>query len=184
MGFYDCGGSCSGSAPTAGAGPGTYPGYYVSNTYGSYTALPSSFGGTNPRQPSLWVDLASGAVTLTGAYQGNLTNLNTMVKGAGNQMHAYCTYSDNQVQPCDTTDARGDAVTAWGVTALSGTVLSIQNVGGSSPGLVTGVNYGQGTSTCTVNGSVACQPWLWNVTNIPATADTYTGVKLSGVQIQ
>jgi hypothetical protein len=184
LGFNDCGGSCAGSAPGAGAGPGTYPGYWVSNAYGSYTALPSSFGGTNPRQPSLWVDLASGAVTLTGAYQGNLTNLSTMVKGAGTQMHAYCTYSDNVVLQCDTTDARGDAVTAWGVTALSGTVLSIQNVGGSSPGLVTGVNYGQGTSTCTINGSVQCQPWLWNIINMPATVDAYTGVKLSGMQVQ
>lgn len=40
LGFYDCGGTCAGSPPTSNVG--TYPGFFFSATYGSYSALPTT----------------------------------------------------------------------------------------------------------------------------------------------
>ena len=51
--FSNCGGTCNGSAPTS-AGVGTYGGYYLHGTYGTYTGMSSSFtGGPSPAQPSV-----------------------------------------------------------------------------------------------------------------------------------
>ncbi len=51
--FSNCGGTCNGGAPTS-AGVGTYGGYYLHGTYGTYTGMSPAFtGGPSPAQPTV-----------------------------------------------------------------------------------------------------------------------------------
>ena len=52
--FSNCGGTCNGPAPTS-PGVGTYSGFYVGGTYGSYAAMPSTFAGQNSGQASVYL---------------------------------------------------------------------------------------------------------------------------------
>ena len=54
--FSNCGGSCTGSAPTVCVG--TYGGFYLHGTYGTYAGMSSAFtGGPQTVQPSVSLDL-------------------------------------------------------------------------------------------------------------------------------
>ncbi len=180
--LYDCVSfPCAGSAPTSGSG--TYPGYYVGVTYGSYGSLPSSLTAGSGYQASQYVDLTPNSPVLVSAYQANTNNVNSLFVGQGYQQHAYCVYGDGMTLDCSTTDARGSAVTAWGESS-GGVILSVGAVGSGSPGLVTAIGYGTANSTCTVTGGITCAPWSWTVTNTPTTVDSYVGMKFSGISIQ
>jgi hypothetical protein len=180
-GFWNCGGSsCTGSAPTT-YGTGTYPSYWVCGlTYGTYTGLPSSLS-ANSNQVSQYVDLVPTGPTLVSAYQGNTPNAFSMVPGTGYQQHCFSLYTDGVILSCDTTDARGTAVTAW--TSSNTAVLTVGAVGSGTPGLVNGVGYGQASSNCTVTGSIPCTKWVWTVTNQPATTNVINGAILRNSQI-
>ncbi len=54
-GFWNCGGTCNGSAPTV--GNGTYPYRYIAATYGTYTGMATSLLAGGGLQPSQYVTL-------------------------------------------------------------------------------------------------------------------------------
>lgn len=180
LGYWNCGGSCGHTVPTLGAG--TQTGYAVAVTYGSYGSLPSSVtAATN--QTSVYIDLTEAGPSLVSAYQDNTGLVSTAIAGTAWQQHAYCVYDDGVVLDCSTTDARGNAVTAWGDDS-SGVVLSVGAIGGGTPGRVTGNNFGTAHSTCTVTGSIPCTPYQWTFTNNPATGDAIEGGTIAGGTIQ
>lgn len=180
-GFSDCGGSCTGSAPTT-YGTGTYPSYYIGGTYGTYTSLTSTLNAHTGTQVSQYVDLNATAPTLTGGYQDNTLSQNQMVLGGGFQQHAYAVYSDGVILPCDTTDARGTTVTAW-TEDSAGEVLTIGAAGGAHPGLIAGVGYGSTDTHCTLTGGIICSRYTWKVTNQPATVRQVQGAKLRNATV-
>jgi len=180
FGFWNCGGSCGATAPTT-YGTGTYSSYWVAINYGTYTGLPSSLS-ANTYQVSQYVDLMPTAPTLVSGYQDNTLSINKIVLGSGYQQHAYCVYSDGVIYPCDTTDARGNAVTAW-TEDSGGVILAIGAVGSGSPGLITATGYGQTNTHCTLTGSVSCAEYTWTVTNQPATSSVIQGANLHGSNV-
>ena len=61
----------------------------------------------------------------------------TLVVGNTLQMAAKCHYTSGPDQDCTVADIYGDAVTAW--TSSDPTKATVNNVGATSPGLVTAV---------------------------------------------
>jgi sugar lactone lactonase YvrE len=60
-GVWNCGGTCSGSAPTSGTG--TYPYRYIAATYGQYTGMGTAMNGGSTAQGSQFVTLGVNSST-------------------------------------------------------------------------------------------------------------------------
>lgn len=174
QGFWNCGSTCSGSAPSS--GNGTYKYFYVSQTYGSYagnaTALNASTGSTL-YQPSEYVTLATPPPTLVSGFLQTVPSngINALVDGQTVQFAAYCQYSDGTVYRCDPgpndVDPYGNTVTAWQSSSGNATV---GNIGSAHPGLATAVSSGSANISATLTGSVATNPWTLAVTSPPSTS--------------
>lgn len=74
QGGYDCGSSCTGSAPTSGVG--SYGYFFYSATFGSYTSLATSFIGQTTSQSSQYLTVSN-----TGSAVINSNSLNLTVLG-------------------------------------------------------------------------------------------------------
>jgi hypothetical protein len=170
--FSNCGGSCNGSAPVVGTG--TYGGFYLHGTYGTYAGMSSAFtGGPGTGQPSV-------SVTVTPAVTFGNTTDNT----AGTTYQNYF----NDVYAVTGSDAAGYAVNTGTVCIAPGTVTqgaktdiginaaptattegatalchgTYTNTSATSPGCVTVPLAGCGTL------SPNTPYWIWAITNDPA----------------
>jgi hypothetical protein len=170
LGFWDCNGGsagCNGSAPTS--GNGTYPFYFVSVNYGTYTGMPTAMiastapGGTG-LQASLFATLSTPNPTLTGGFQTNVGNVNTLTVGGTVQMQAFCNYSNGQSLQCfPTPDAFGNTVTSWSSSNTG--IITDGGVGSTHPGLVTAIGAGTANSLATFTGGVASNVWTFTITS-------------------
>jgi trimeric autotransporter adhesin len=112
--------------------------------------------------------------TLSGVTLGNTGSVHSIPIGGTIQFHAYCAYSNASTQDCSVTDIYGDVVTAWGSSNTA--VMSMQNVGGASPGLATGLTAGSANATAVVNGVTNATPYAVTVT---PPAVTLTGISIA-----
>ena len=184
QGFSNCNSSCSGAAPLFGSGAYAYR--YVANTFGAYTALPTTLnasGGT--LQVSQYVELTTTPVasanlplsvtipapSLVSAYLTASSGL--MIVGNTLQMAAKCHYTSGPDQDCTVADIYGDAVSAW--LSSDPSKATVNNVGASNPGLVTAVATGTPSITAKI-GSVSSSAYPITVSN-PVV--TLTGVSIS-----
>jgi hypothetical protein len=170
LGFWDCNGGsagCAGSAPTS--GNGTYPFFAASVNYGTYTAMPTAMNATTASggtglQVSLFATLSTPNPTLTGGFQTNTGNINSLTVGGTVQMEAFCDYSNGQSLQCfPTPDAFGNTVTSWSSSNTS--VIMEGAVGSSHPGLVTAIGAGTANSQATLTGGVAANIWTFTITS-------------------
>ena len=101
--------------------------------------------------------------TLTGAYLSTPGNANTLDPGSTLQFSALCTYSNGATQDCTVTDLYGDAVSRW--VSSQPSVMSIGNVGTSTPGLATAITAGSANAQATIDGSLMSNPWTVTVSS-------------------
>jgi Chitobiase/beta-hexosaminidase C-terminal domain len=172
--FSNCGGgTCTGSAPTS-PGIGTYAGFYLLGTYGSYAGMSSTFDGQNTYQPSVSVGVTPaveyGVTTdnvnlatspnyfndvyaVTGASSGGYTvNAGTVCMAPGTVTNGAKTDIGINTAPTATTE---------GATAICHATYT--NTSSTSPGCVTVPLTGCGTL------SPNTPYWLWTITNDPIT---------------
>jgi hypothetical protein len=161
-GFWSCGstttGSCTGSLPSL--GNGTYPYRFVSNVYGSYTAMTTSLGAATAFQPSSYVTLTTPAPTLTGGYLNTspTNGVNTLLPGGTVQFIAFCSYSDSTVNQCfPTPDQYGNTVISWSSSNMA--VLTVGAAGGNNPGLALGISGGPANVIPVLTGNVLANVW-------------------------
>lgn len=177
QGFWNCGSSCTGSAPTS--GNGTYPCRYISASYGVYTGMGTAMNagcGAAGLQASQYVTLTNPTPTLTGISVAPVTFANTLVVGGTFLFNATCAYSDNTTFNCfPSTDPWGNTVTHWASSVPS--VMTIGDIGSAHPGLATGISMGQSFVQATVTGGHLSS--LWGVTiNAPVTGFAPTSSKI------
>jgi hypothetical protein len=179
QGFNNCGGSCAGGVPTQGSG--TYPYYYVPNTFGTYTGMTTQLIAGGALQTSQYVTVTAPPVTsanlpltvnaapptLVSAYltasASSLVVRNTL------QMAAECHYTTGPDQDCTVADIYGDKVTSWASSDVTKATVN-------PSGLVTAVAAGTVGITAVINGGPRSTSYSITVTN-PAVA--LTGVSLS-----
>lgn len=157
QGFWTCGsgstGACAGSLPTV--GNGTYPYWFVSNVYGSYTAMTTTLRAGGAVQPSQYITLGSPPPSLVGGFQqSSPQNINTIKVGGSILLNAFCQYSDGTTQQCfPAADSYGNTVLSC--TTSNSAVLSVMPAGsGNNPCLVTGISGGKADVNVTLTGSV------------------------------
>jgi hypothetical protein len=169
--FSNCGGTCNGAAPTS-PGVGTYGGFYLAGTYGSYAAMSSTFTGQNSNQPSVYLGVTPAVVygvtttsvnfatsanyfndvyAITGSSSGGYTvNAGTVCIAPGTVTNGAKTDIGINTAPTATTE---------GATALCHATYT--NTSSTSPGCVTVPLTGCGTL------SPNTPYWLWTITNDP-----------------
>ncbi len=91
------------------------------------------------------VTVSSTAVTLTSVSLATTGGVSSITVGGTNQLIATCHYSDGSTTTCNTLDAHGNAVSAWGSSAVA---IATVNAGG----LITGVGVGSTNVFATVAG--------------------------------
>jgi hypothetical protein len=158
-GFWSCSSgttlSCAGTLPSF--GNGTYPSYFVSNVYGTYTGMTTALTNGGARQASQYVVLNQPPPSLTGGFlQAQTPNISSITVGITLGFDAYCQYSDGSTNKCTTPDIYGNTVTAW--TSSNTSVFTIGAVGSPHPGLVLGVSGGNANVGATLTGSIAATP--------------------------
>jgi hypothetical protein len=169
--FSNCGGTCSGSAPTS-PGIGTYGGFYLHGTYGSYAAMSSTFTGQNTAQPSVYLNLTPAVpygVTTTSVNDATSANyFNDVYAVTGSSSGGYTVnagtvcIAPGMVTPSAKTDIginTAPTATTEGATALCHATYT--NTSSTSPGCVTVPLSGCGTL------SPNTPYWLWTITNDP-----------------
>jgi hypothetical protein len=179
QGFNNCGGSCAGGIPTQGSG--TYPYYFVPNTFGTYTGMTTQLLAGGAVQTSQYVTVTAPPVTsanlpltvnaapptLMSAYLtasgSSLVVPNTL------QMAAECQYSSGPDHDCTVADIYGDKVTSWASSDVTKATVS-------PSGLVTAVAAGNPGVTAVINGGPSSSSYSITITN-PSVA--LTGVSLS-----
>jgi hypothetical protein len=170
--FSNCGGSCNGSAPTVGIG--TYGGFYLHGTYGSYAGMSSTFTGgpVTGGQPSVYLNLTPSLVV------GNSTDNSAGTTAANYFNDVYVVtgsdpagYTVNTGTVCiapgtvtinKNTDIginTAPTATTEGTTALCHATYT--NNSSTSPGCVTVPLTGCGTLAANT------PYWLWTITNDP-----------------
>lgn len=107
--------------------------------------------------------VTSATATFSGAYLGNVGNINTMAAGASQQFFAVCQYSDGTTDNCQ----REGGVTSW--TTSDATVMSM-----SPLGLATGVGVGDANAQANIDTHLS-SPWTMHITAAP----TLTGATLN-----
>jgi uncharacterized protein YjdB len=179
QGFNNCGGSCAGGVPTQGSG--TYPYYYVPNTFGTYTGMTTQLIAGGATQTSQYVTVTAPPVTsanlpltvnaapptLVSAYL--TASGNSLVVPNTLQMAAKCHYSSGADQDCTVADIYGDAVTSWASSDVTKATVN-------TSGLVTAVAAGTPGITAVINGGPSSTSYSITITN-PSVA--LTGVSLS-----
>jgi hypothetical protein len=161
-GFWGCSSgttqSCTGTLPTSGSG--TYPSYFISNVYGTYTNMGTTMSpgaGAGSMQASQYIVLNQPPPTLTGGFlQSQTPSITTITVGVTLGFDAYCQYSDGSVNKCTTPDIYGNTVTAWSSSNTS--VFTIGSVGSPHPGLVLGISGGNANVQATLTSGVAATP--------------------------
>lgn len=161
-GFWNCGSSCTGIAPTL--GNGTYPCSFVSVSYGVYTGMKTAMtlgcGGPG-LQGSQYVTLNAPDPVFVGASIAPAGFANTLVVGGSFQFNATCAYSDGSQWPCSgVASPFGDIVTAW--TSSAPAVMTIGAIASAHPGLATGITPGVANVQATLTGGKLSS--LWGVT--------------------
>ena len=179
QGFNNCGGSCAGGVPTQGSG--TYPYYYVPNTFGTYTGMTTQLIAGGATQTSQYVTVTAPPVTsanlpltvnaapptLVSAYL--TASGNSLVVPNTLQMAAKCHYSSGADQDCTVADIYGDAVTSWASSDVTKATVN-------TSGLVTAVAAGTPGITAVINGGPSSTSYSITITNPPV---ALTGVSLS-----
>jgi hypothetical protein len=146
---------------TIGAAGSTSPGLVRAVAAGPVT-LQATVGSVYSSTYSLTIQAPSvSLVNVTLATTGGITSL---ALGGTNQLVATCTYSDGSKTLCNTTDAHGNAVSAWNSSNPALATVS-------SSGLVTAVAAGTATFTATAAGHTSPALPL-TVNSIPS--GTYT----------
>jgi Chitobiase/beta-hexosaminidase C-terminal domain/Bacterial Ig-like domain (group 2) len=195
-GFYDCGGTCTGAAPTSstGTGVGTYPYYCVQQPYGSRTGLPSTVldcGTGQHLQTAQYVTLGQPPIvsntvplsvtaagpTLVSASLTTPGSANTMIVGGTLQFAAKCLYSDSSTTDCTVADIHGNAVTLW--TTSNAALVTIGAVGSANPGLATAVAAGSPTIQANVGAAVTTPTFGLTISN-PAVTLTSLSLATTG----
>ena len=169
--FSNCGGTCNGAAPTS-PGVGTYGGFYLLGTYGSYAAMSSTFNGQNTVQPSVYLGVTAAVeygVTTTSVNDATSANyFNDVYAVTGSSSGGYtvnagtvCIAPGTVTQGKQTDIGINTAPTATteGATALCHATYT--NTSSTSPGCVTVPLSGCGTL------SPNTPYWLWTITNDP-----------------
>jgi hypothetical protein len=169
--FSNCGGTCNGAAPTS-PGVGTYGGFYLLGTYGSYAAMSSTFTGQNTAQPSVYLGVTPAVeygVTTTSVNNATSANyFNDVYAVTGSSSGGYtvnagtvCIAPGTVTQGKQTDIGINTAPTATteGATALCHATYT--NNSTTSPGCVTVPLSGCGTL------SPNTPYWLWTITNDP-----------------
>lgn len=125
--------------------------------------------------------------TLTSCSQTSSCSSSTITVGQFCQQTASCYYASVPATTnCSTTDAYGNAVTAWGT--ISGSAISIGAAGagslcsgsGQGAGCVEGVAAGSASATATVTGGHSCTSYPFTVTAVTPTLNGATMVVQSG----
>ena len=179
QGFNNCGGSCTGGVPTQGSG--TYPYYFVPNTFGTYTGMTTQLIAGGATQTSQYVTVTAPQVTsanLPLSINGTLPTLvSAYLTASGSslvvpntlQMAAKCHYSSGADQDCTVADIYGDAVTSWASSDVTKATVN-------TSGLVTAVAAGTPGITAVINGGPSSTSYSITITNpsVPL-----TGVSLS-----
>jgi hypothetical protein len=146
---------------TIGAVGSASPGLVTAVAPGSVT-IQATVGSIHSGTYGLTISAPSVSLTnVTVATAGGVTSL---ALGATNQLVATCSYSDGSTTLCNTTDAHGNAVSAW-----HSSNSSLATVSGT--GLVTAVAPGTHTFNATAGGRTS--PAL-PLTVIPVPTGTYT----------
>lgn len=170
QGFWDCGSSCTGSAPTS--GNGTYPCYFISATYGVYTGMATTMGGKcgspSPQvQASQYLTLNNPVPTFVNANIAPSGLANTLVVGGSLSFTASCNYSDGSSWPCyPGSSPYGDTVTHWASSAPA--VMTIGDIGSSHPGVATGITAGFANIQATITGGKLSSQWGVTINLAPA----------------
>lgn len=156
QGFYNCGGACTGGIPPSGSG--TYPYYFISQVYGTYsgngTAMqPTSSPGVG-LQASQYITLTNPNPILTGGFQtSSPPGSNVTTPGSTITMVGFCSYSDGTSNQCfPIPDIYSNTVTSC--TSTNTAVFTISAVGSSPPCVVSGVSGGVANVHMTLTGGV------------------------------
>lgn len=183
--------TCSGTNPSPATGTSVTYSQCVVGTAKQYTGAIAVSGTTTINAAAVIPGLTNsnigsgtfnpgGEPALTQCYQANTGSINTLAVGGSVQQSVTCYYASLPAPGttnCSTTDAYGNAVTAWGPPSSS--IISVGQVGSAHPGLVTGLAAGTANSTATVTGGVSCSQWTWTVSGTPPPPPTLSGVTIS-----
>lgn len=161
QGFWNCGSSCTGSAPTL--NNGTYACRYISATYGVYTGMQTTMAGicgsVSPQvQASQYVTVQTPTPTFVSAGVSPGGFANTLIVGGSFQFFAFCNYSDGSSYQCfPGSSPYGDTATAWSTS--DATVMTIGAIGSTHPGLATGIKPGFANAQATITGGHGSTQW-------------------------